>query len=243
MPISERSFADRHQKAVNLLAALPLMSPPYSPADATLGLATFTTFVASVATANAAVGTTNTTFTDATNQRAVNTKTIQERCTQIVSYVKSNTAWKLNFPRIKQLADKVRGIKPPRKVVAPPAPQPGQPTPAPVKPRDRGDGSYADIAVNYRALVTAVVALDTYAPTAPNLTAVALAALATALEADNAAVAGAEQGLDGAQRKRFALYYDEPGGLHVKFQATKSAVKGQYGSKSPQWSAVKSMRW
>ena len=175
--------------------------------------------------------------------RISDTDKAQKLCTQIVAYVSSNAAWKLQFPRIKQLADKVRGIKPPRKTLPPPAPQPGEPTPPPAKQRDRGDGSYAEIEANFRALVAAAAGLVGYAPPDVGIQSATLGSMALSLTEDNASIVTTDQALDDAQRARYALFYEPETGLADKFKAIKNAVKGQYGQASTAWASVKGMRW
>jgi hypothetical protein len=243
MANSERSFSDRLQKARSLSAATALMAPAFQPADVSLGVIPFATHLDSLATAIDDVALALTAFSDAVQLRISDTDKAQSLCTQIVSYVKSNAAWKLQFPRIKQLADKVRLIKQPRKTLPPPAPEPGEPTPPPVKQRDRGDGSYVEIEANFRALIAAAAGLAGYAPPDAGIQSATLASLALSLTEDNASIVTTDQALDDAQRARYALFYEPESGLADKFQAIKNAVKGQYGQTSTAWASVKGMRW
>ncbi len=226
-----------------LSTATALMTPAFQPADVTLGVIPFGAHLDTVSTAIDAVATALTDFSTAVQQRIFDTDKAKTLCTQIVSYVKSNAAWKLQFPRIKQLADKVRLIKPPRKTLPPPAPEPGQPTPPPVKQRDRGDGSYAEIEANFKALVAAVIGLAGYNPPDVAINSASLASAALSLTEDNAAIATTDQSLDDAQRERYALFYEPESGLADQFQAIKNSVKGQYGQTSTDWASVKGMRW
>ncbi len=243
MANSERSFSDRLQKARSLSAATAIMSPAFQPADVTLGIIPFDNYLDTVSTSIDDVATALTDFSTAVQQRIFDTDKAQALCTQIVSYVKSNATWKLQFPRIKQLADKVRGIKPPRQTLPPPAPNPGEPTPPLAKQRDRGDGSYAEIEANFKALVAAVTALAAYNPPDVAIKAATLGSMALSLSEDNASMAAADQALDDAQRARYALFYEPESGLAAKFKAIKDAVKGQYGQTSTEWGSVKGMRW
>lgn len=208
-----------------------------------MGVIPFDNYLDTVSVSIDDVATAITTFSTAIQQRISDTDKAQSLCTQIVSYVKSNTAWKLQFPRIKQLADKVRGIKPPRKTLPPPAPSPGEPTPPPVKQRDRGDESYVEIEANFKALVAALNGLAAYNPPDVTINSASLSSLALSLTEDNASIATADQALDEAQRARYALFYEPESGLADKFQAIKNAVKGQYGQTSTEWASVKGMRW
>ena len=243
MANSERSFIDRHQKSVSLVSAAIGFSPAFAPFDNSLTTVNFSTTLTAVATANTAVGTARTDFSNAVQTRLALVQGVPKLTTRIVNYVKSNPSWKVQFPRIKELGDKVRKIKPPLKTATPPAPQPGQPTPPPEKPRDRGDGSYAEIAENFKLLVAALNALPGYAPADPEITLATLTALGTQMEANNLTVGAADTALDTAQRTRYALYYDEGTGLADKFAAFKQEVKGQYGQSSTQYAQVKGIKW
>lgn len=243
MATSERSYSDRQARAVILKSAIAGFTPAFDPANADLGAMLFGAFVDSVAAANDAVETAKNDWSTAVTGRATDAKMAQKLTTQAVSYVKSNVAWKQQLPRIKQLADKVRGIKAPPKLTPPPAPEPGEPAPPPVKKRDRGDQSYADIATSFKALSDAVGKLAAYAPPDSTISATSLATLATKLRTNNDAVAAKDTDLDGAQRARFAIFFTGEGCLQVKFQAVKNAVKGQYGQDSPQFAEVKGIRW
>ena len=235
MSLSENSFVDRLKKSRDLQAAVATLVPVFAPADVSLSAAAFFSQIATVALLNTALDGPKTVLADAILARVADTKTTKTLLTQLVAFVKSNSVWKSKYPRIKDLADKVRGFKPPRK-----APLPG-PTPAP-KPRDRGDGSYAEIAANFTALVSALGTLSGFNPPDNAIKLITLQPLAGRLATNNVAVATADQEVAEAQRNRFAGYYG-PGGLKERFAAIKTAVKGQYGQNSPQWGQVKGIRW
>lgn len=242
MATSDRSYSDRHARAVQLNAATSGMTPTFAPADVSLEPVTFGAFLDSIAAANDAVEAAKNDWSSAISTRAADAETAQKLTTQTMAFVISNSAWKLKAPRIKELADKVRGIKARKKVALPPAPEPGQPVPPPVKKRDRGDGSYAEIATAFKAFADAVTKLPAYNPPDGTIAAAALTTLAASLRANNDAVATADSALDGAQRERFAMYCDGDDCLQTKFQAVKNAVKGQYGQNSSQYSEVKGIR-
>jgi hypothetical protein len=149
MATSERSYSDRQARAVVLHAAIEGMTPAFAPANPDLGAMLFGAFVSDVAAANDAVEAAKNDWASVVTGRAADAKTAQKLTTQVISYVKSNAAWNQQLPRIKQLADKVRGSKAPPKLTPPPAPEPGEPAPPPAKKRDRGDRSYADIATSF----------------------------------------------------------------------------------------------
>ena len=242
MADSEKSFADRLQKMRNLRDALDTFTPTFSPADPNFSVTSLTTFITTVNGINGDVEASRNSWTNITNQREADVDTAKKRCTQIVNYVKSNAVWKLKFESIKRLCDKVRNIKPKRRPAPVPPPPPGA-TPGPASPpRDRGDGSYAEIAGNFFALLGALGQLGGYVPPDDAIKLAAITTLSNALTADNGAVSVAEQDLAGTQSLRAEQYYG-PAGLAERFAGAKLAVKGQYGVSSPQWGQVKSMRW
>ena len=243
MPNSEKSFIDRTQKGQALCTAITGFSPVFTPADSSLTPVNFAAFMITVDSVNLEVGNLRTTFSNAVTVRKEASDAAQKLVTRVVNLVKSNTAWKLKFPRIKELADKVRAIKPPRKTLPPPTPPPGTPPTPPDKPNDRGDGSYAEIASNFKLLAAAVNALPGYSAPGTDIDGPALTTLAGQLESNNTAVGLADSQLDEAQRARVDIFFAPETGLHDKFQAIKAAVKGQYGQSSTQFAQVKGMRW
>lgn len=243
MANSERSFADRLQKAENLKAIVSTMMPVYAPLNSTVTIVNIAALLTLVSAANIAVGNSKTQFTNKVPERLTLADSLPKLATRIVNYVKSGPAWELEFPRIKELCDKVRRVNPPRKTLPPPAPQPGEPTPPLLKPRDRGDGSYAELAENFTILAAAVTSLPGYAPDDPDLAAVTLNALGPQLESRNNAVGLADTALDKAQRARFRLYFTPKTGLKDVFADIKQAVKAQYGQDSTQYEEVKGIRW
>ena len=243
MPNSEKSFIDRTQKGQALLNAITGFTPTFTPPDISLNVMNFTAFMVTVDSANNEVANTKTQFTDAVTARKTASDAAQKLATRVVNFVKSNPAWKLKFPRIKELADKVRAIKPPRSTPTPPTPPPGTPPTPPEKPRDRGDGSYAEIAANFKTLSVAANALPGYMLPGTDIDGAALTALASQLETNNSAVGTTDTELDEAQRKRVEIFYDPATGLAAKFAAIKAAVKGQYGQSSTQFAQVKGIKW
>lgn len=133
MPNSEKSYADRDQKSHALLAALNVFVPVFTPADSAISIVNFTSFLITVGSANEEVENTRSFLAAAQVVRRTASEGAQKLTTQIVNYVKSNPAWKVDFPRIKELCDKARTVRPKAK-------QPATPPPTPQKPRDRGDG-------------------------------------------------------------------------------------------------------
>ena len=243
MPNSERSFPDRAQKTQLLLSAITIMSPPYAPLDNALLPANIAIFLTTVTAGNIEVGNSRTTYSNAVQARLAAVRDVPKLATRLVNYVKSNSGWKVQFARIKELCDKVRGVKPPLKTPEPPAPQPGVPTPPPQKPRDRGNGSYAEMVDFLKLLGAALNTLPGYNPADPDLSDGALNALGPQIESLNLIVGIAETTLISAQKHRLELYFTSGTGLADVFSAIKQTVKGQYGQASAQYAQVKNIRW
>ena len=236
MPNSEQSFVDRAQKSHALLSALNVFTPVFTPPDEAISMVNFSTYLNTVDSANLEVENTRSFLAVAQAVRRSASEGAQKLVTQIVNFVKSNPAWKVDFSRIKELADKVRTVRPKAR-------QPAIPPPTPLKPRDRGDGSYAEIAQHFKALSAKLVAMPAYVPPDVNIQTGAIGSLASQLEANNDAVDMKVSDYDRALKVRYAFYFDEETGLAVKFAAIKAAVKGQYGQGSTQFAQVRGMRW
>ncbi len=236
MPNSEKSFPDRGQKSHALLAALNVFVPVFTPPDNEISMVNFSNFLITVDSANEEVENTRSILAAAQVVRKTASDAAQKFTTQIVNYVKSNPAWKVDFSRIKELCDKARRVRPKSK-------QPATPPPTPPKPHDLGNGSYAEIAQFFKALSAKLSALSGYTPPDANIQAAAIATLAGQLEVNNDMVDTRVSEHDKAVEARYALYFDEVTGLAVKFAAIKAAVKGQYGQNSTQFAQVKGMKW
>ena len=243
MPNSEKSFINRTQKGQALCTAITGFTPVFTPADSSLSPVNFAAFMVTVDSANLDVGNARTFYSNAVTARKAASEAAQKLTTRVVNFVASNPAWKLKCPRIKELADKVRAIKSSRKTLPPPTPPPGTPPTPPDKAHDRGEGSFAEVAANFKMLATAVNALPGYSVPGTDIDGPALTALAAQLEANNSTVGTTDTALDEAQRARVEIFYAPETGLKDKFQAIKKAVKGQYGQSSTQFAQVKGMRW
>ena len=150
--------------------------------------------------------------------------------TQAVGYVKSNTAWVVQFKAVKSAADKMRGVTTPT------------PTPAPEsRPRNKGQKAYVELAAHLGALVEALTACPGYAPPAA-ITVSAFSGHLSNLKSHNGGISTLSGKIITARAKRERLYAGTSG-LAEKFQAVKEAVKGQYGQNSDPYTAVKGMKW
>ena len=240
MADSEKSFADRVQKTTSLLAAATGFTPTYTPADILFSLTTVTTKNTAAETANNNVAAALSTWSTAVQQRLAQSDLIKARATMLINYIKSNTAWKTQAVRAKQLADAIRNIKIARKTTPPAAPG----TPAAAAPRQRGGQSYAEIEQNWRSLVSLATSLPGYAPpiTNTNLQTLNLTLTVTTMATLNDTIATTEEALSNIRQQRLDTYFG-PDGLAVKFAGLKQAIKGQYGPSSAQWTQVKGIKW
>ncbi len=236
MPDSEQSFPDRAQKSHALLTALSVFVPVFTPPDSAILTVNFTSFLVTVDSANEEVENTRSFLAASQMVRKTVSEGAQKLTTQIVNFVKSNPQWKMDFPRIKELCDKARSVRPKAK-------QPATPPPTPQKTRDRGDGSYAEIAQHFKALSAKLGGLTGYSPPDANIQPGVIASLASQLEGNNDAVDTMVSDHAKAVENRYALYFEPGTGLGAKFAAIKAAVKGQYGQNSTQFAQVKGMRW
>ncbi len=242
MPISERSYADRLQRARQLNAATTGFAPPFVPADPSLAPDIFSGFLDGLDTANLAVATALAAWQEGATARSALVIRLKADTLRALARVKSNPSWKAHTATVKAAADKLRGYKPAK--AAPPAePQAEQPAATPAKPaREQGDRSYADIKQQGEVLLATlrrVTGFDTGAPV--DLTTGALAALVGQLGAANSSMAGKEQALAGNRSIRRSGF-DGEGGLSARMKAIKDGVRSQYGQSSQQFLQIKSIR-
>ncbi len=240
MANAETTFADRHGRAETMQSTIAAFVPVFAPSDVSLLPAAFDAFLTTVNTANVAVSTAEAEATNDVMLRAGLLKSIKERTTQIVGYVKSNKAWKNYLPAVKKAADKVRGYHPPK---AKPAPPPPGSTPPPAVPkRNQGEQSYADAEGLFCKVIEAVKKVPGYAPTADsNIQIAQIESLLNGFGSANRDVGVSDVALTNKQVARLKLY-DGPDGLREKMLAIKEAAKGQYGGQSAQYLSVKSIR-
>lgn len=233
MPESETSYADRLQRGRSMKSAIAGFIPPFAPPDATLLPAAFDTFLNGLNTLNTTAATKKADWQSSVADRIAMVKDIKARALRVSSHVKSNAAWKAQFPAVKAAAEALRGYRIP-KPKAEPHPEVVQP-----KARQQGDQSFADIKNLLDKLTAALGHVPTYDTGAPaDLTIATLSALATDLDALNQLVATKEQALISARTKRAAGYET----LKDKMKAIKEAAVSQYGSRSPQHTQVRAIR-
>ena len=232
---SERTFQDRYQRANSLKDAVVLLTPAYAPADPKYSVAALTTALGAADTANLAVTDKRAFYEDDVSDRQALVKALGPLVTQSLAHVKSNTAWAKRYDAVKKAADKVRGVRPkaPKKSADP---DPDQ------KTRESGERSFVEIAAFFNAYIARLGALSGYAPSDDAIKLPALQATWLQLDDLNKSISNLSQDLADAIRDR-ADAYTGKAGLKFVFDGVKTSVKGQYGQKSPNYSAVSSMRW
>ena len=234
-PQSETTFADRLQRGRDMQAAIAIFSPAFDPADPTLAATAFMNFLDALDQLNTETSTFVTSYTNGTAERMTMVAEIKDVALRVLSYLKSNPAWKKYLPGIKSLVDKIRGTsarraKPPAATETPGSPQ--------AKKRNKGEQSFGEIDTNFDRLVAALGSVPGYAPTTADLTIANLTARAAAYSAKNATMSTLGQTVGLKQRDRSAGY-DGDGGLREKMKAIKQAVRAQYGSSSAEYAQVK----
>lgn len=238
---TERSFADRLQRAWQLHAALTTFMPAFVPPNAALLPATFADFLESLAELNLNVNSAEMSWKEGSAARLALVKDLQNRALLALSRVKSNAAWKQQVPMVKSAADHLRGYRAATQPLPPDAP-------AEEKPRTtQVNQSFGDVKVLLDKLIEAlkwVPNYDTGVPVGISLS--SLLALSTQLDGLNKLMAGKEQSLAAARAPRSLAYdLDQPPRLCLRSQmlAIKEAVKSQYGgTKSPEYLQVKSIK-
>ena len=232
---SERTFQDRYQRGTSLRDAVATLAPAYSPPDPKFTLAALTAALAAADAANTAVTDKRALYEDDVSDRQALVKTLGPLVTQSLAHIKGNTAWAKRYDAVKKAADKVRGVRPA-------APKKGADPEPDAKTREKGERSFVEIAAFFKAYLARLSALAGYAPTDDAIKLPALEAAALQLDDLNQSVSALSQDLADAIRDR-ADAYTGPAGLKFVFDGVKTSVKGQYGQKSPNYSAVSGMKW
>lgn len=231
---SEKTFQDRVQRAEKLQISVASFQPGYQPADVVYSLASLTAAIGRASAANAAVDEARVPYQDQVADRAALVKTIGPLVTQSLAYVKSNSAWAKRFDAIKALADKVRGVTPPR-------PQKGDPA-VDKKTRNSGEMSFVEIASHLKRYIARLEGLTGYAPPDAKITLASFSGHLTSLNELNQSIPTLAQTLADAVADRQESYIGTSG-LKACFDGVKLSVKGQYGQTSPQYKSISSMRW
>lgn len=233
---SEQSFTDRVQRAGELGTSVAGMTPPYAPADAAFSLTALNAAVAAAKAANTAVDDARPPYQDAVGDRAALVKLIGPLVTQSLAYVKSNTAWAKRYDAVKNLADKVRGISPPKPKVKVADPAPDK------KERSRGEQSYVEIATHLKRYIARLEGLAGFAPQDDKISIAAFTEHWTTLDGLNQSLPTLAQTLADAITDRQEAYTG-PTGLKFVFDGVKTSVKGQYGQSSVAYKSISGKKW
>jgi len=240
MATSEKSFRDRQARATSLKNACSSFHVAFAPVDASLSVANFTTFLATVTEKNDEVAALVTSCTTASQSRQALHAELRGLLTQALGYLESNKAWKAQSAAARKIVEKFRGTRPPTAKSATPA---AGETPEVIKKRNQGNQAYVELASHLEQFIGVCAAVPGYAPPATTITVSALTTLLDAFKALNSTLSTAEQQLSVAQKSRYDLYHEGDDCLQRKFQGIKKSVKGQYGMKSPEYATVKIIKW
>lgn len=239
MADSEKSFADRLQRGRNLQGACASFVPVFTPKDADLASAPFNNFLSTVEAKNSAAGQADGSYSLMAGERFDLVKTIKGRVTESINYVESYAPWKTLAPKVRMIADKLRGVRPapPKPVAEPP---PGGPAPKPA--RNTGDQSYEDIAGHLDKFVAAIGLVPAYAPSAVALTVGSFGGQLSSLRNYNRELSRLGPQVSLAKAARSGAYFGEAG-LQGKMVAIKKAVRAQYGSASAEFATAKGIKF
>jgi hypothetical protein len=236
---TEKSFADRLNRARLMHTRIDSFAPPFTPVDTDIAVGAFETFCDDCEAANTAVSDAEADYTTVTGSRSAEAAALQALAGRVQDHVEGVAAWKKYHKSIVDASRAVRGVSAPAKKAAPPAEGA-----APMKRARSGGKSqqgYADIAKHFSKLVKAVGKIVGYsAPTGTGMKLTELTASETAYIQLNSNVQDAESALETAQTTR-SNSYDGEGGLKEKMKAIKKAVSGQYGRGSDQAKSVSSI--
>ncbi len=238
MAISESTYLDRYGRAETLNTAIGAFLPAFDPSNDEITPASFTAFLEEVDAANDAVTTARDNYTGAVEQRNDLVTDAKDRAGRVISQLQSNPAWSQNLTAIKRHYDKMRGYRPSR----PKPPAEDESTGSePEKKRNQGERGHAEMAKHISNIATGLEKMNNYATPVPDITAVAMRALADQYAALNRTMGELEIEVNLAQPARYKLYESETG-LRERMKAIKNAVRAQYGTKSDQYLAVKGIK-
>ena len=240
MATSEQSFRDRQGKATSLKDACITFPVAFAPADPSLTVANFTTFIETVAEKNDEVAALVASYTTASQSRQALHAESRGLLTQALGYLESNKAWKAQSATARSIVEKFRGTRPPAAKTATLAV--GE-TPEVIKKRNQGNQAYVELAGHLEQFIGVCAAVPGYAPPASAITVAALTTTLNAFKTLNSTLSTAEQQLSVAQKSRYDLYFEGDDCLQQKFQGIKKSVKGQYGLKSAEYATVQAIKW
>ena len=230
MPNAETSFADRVGRARLLKDTVANFSPVYAPSAAANGLVPYANLIAACDTANDLVQTTTEIYAQDAATRVMLVRDLKKAVTRALAEVESNSAWKVQAPKLKSVADALRGIQPP------PVKVPAGGTPKPK--RNRGDQSYGDIRVHLVKWLAGLTKLPGYAPAAAEISLGTFNGILSTLKNMNETLPTQESDVDDAVIERETLFNGEAG-LRERMLSIKKAVKSQSGTGSNEDALVK----
>jgi hypothetical protein len=236
MPNAETSFADRLGRGRKMYAAIAGFNSAFAPADETLLPGAFEAFLNSLAEENTLTSDFGDQYGVQVGVRMDIIKDLSDRAARVLDYVASNNAWSRHVPTLKKSVDKIRGNRPKRS--KPPAAGEGAQQ---KRQRNQGERSFSEMHGHLTRLIAAAGKITGYAPPAADLTIAALQTLADNLDTQNRTMHDLADQLGDQQTARLA-HYEGPTGLREKMKAIKKATRSQYGSDSPEYAAVKSIR-
>lgn len=237
MSNTESTFADRLGRASLLKQIVEGFIPAFIPGDSSLTPANFETFNDTLSAKNTEVGWLRGTYTTKTsirNDMVIDLKDRSKRTRDFVVSVKSLEQFHLTA---KRLVVKITSFRSGKSTASTePNNQDNQ------AKRNKGEQSFAEIANNFKALISLVTNIGApYTPASPDLTVVNLTALHGNLVSQNEQM-GELLGVIAVSVKERKDLYNGDNGLRDKMKAIKNAVKSQYKADSPQYLSVKGIK-
>lgn len=214
------------------------MGVAYNPGKASLKLVGLNALKTDAAAAHKLVGEEWVEYRRIAAERAVGYKPLNRLVTRCLNILLSSEALEPVKDGAKALANKIRG----KNSSAPtPEPVPGE-TPQ-EKKHSTSQQSFVMKAENFGLFIEMLRAESTYLPGKDDIKLVALDALLATLVAKNGTVDTAFVNWKAALSDRDKLFYDETTGMLDVAYDSKLYVKGDFGSDSPEYNAVKSIKF
>lgn len=213
----------------------------YNPSKAGLKLAALTAQLTAANAALQSVKVAKTAYDNATNAREIAFKPLKALATKIVSALAATDATPQTVADAKSSNNKIQGKR--ATTVEKPSAEELAAGAEPVKTISVAQQSYNKMIDHFAQLVTTLAAEPKYLPNEAELKVAALNTLIADLRAKNTAVIHATTALSNARIARDKVIYAETTGLIDVSLAVKQYVKSLFGTTSPQFKQVSSLRF
>jgi len=213
----------------------------YNPSRAALQLSALNTLYNNANAAMQAVMVAKTNYNNATNAREIAFKKLKLLATKIIHALAVSGATKQSLADAKTSNNKIQGNRTKTKEKA--TTHNPNPEAQPSKTISTSQQSYDKLTDHFAQLITTLTAEPAYTPNENELKVTTLNTILTELKAKNTTVATTSTALSNARIARNQLLYNETSGILVIAQDVKQYIMSLYGTTSPQYKQVSTLRF